>query len=171
MAKRRLPNTTLKCNPFRTCTKCGVEYKMRCFLLLNPSDFTDAERSTVCYWCTYPNAKNAKRLKYAATTIYQTTKESHYVSRGKVAEQARMRGYCIPPWTDREASRMIYAISAYATEMTGVPHEVDHIIPINHPRVCGLHVPENLRVITKYQNIKKGNRLLKKSLDLAWRMI
>ena len=41
------------------------------------------------------------------------------------------------------------------TEETGIPHEVDHIIPI-----CkgGLHHPDNLQVLTKEENRKKGGR-------------
>lgn len=39
----------------------------------------------------------------------------------------------------------------------GNPHEVDHIVPIRSPLVCGLHVPWNLRVIPKQDNAVKSN--------------
>ena len=41
---------------------------------------------------------------------------------------------------------------------TGVKHEVDHIIPLIHPQVCGLSVPANCQVLTKAQNRRKARR-------------
>ena len=35
---------------------------------------------------------------------------------------------------------------------------VDHIVPLNHPYVSGLHNEFNLRVITALENAKKSNK-------------
>ena len=42
-------------------------------------------------------------------------------------------------------------------------HHVDHVVPINHPLVCGLHVPWNLQVLTGPDNVRKSN-----SFDGGW---
>jgi hypothetical protein len=42
--------------------------------------------------------------------------------------------------------------------LTGVAHEVDHIVPINGDLVCGLHVPWNLRVIPMRENRRKAKK-------------
>jgi hypothetical protein len=64
-----------------------------------------------------------------------------------------------PPWVDRSALKAIYAKARRMTEITGVPHQVDHHYPLIHDRLTGLHVPWNLRVITAKENFSKNNRL------------
>jgi hypothetical protein len=61
------------------------------------------------------------------------------------------------PWADFVAIRAIYAEADRLTEATGVKHQVDHEIPLNHPRVCGLHVHFNLRAIPAGPNMAKSN--------------
>lgn len=36
-------------------------------------------------------------------------------------------------------------------------YHIDHIVPLNHPLVCGLHVLANLQPIPAMDNMKKGN--------------
>lgn len=58
----------------------------------------------------------------------------------------------------------IYAEALCLTAATGIPHEVDHIIPLQSDVVCGLHCEMNLRVVTRAINRSKSNRLIE---DLA----
>ena len=75
---------------------------------------------------------------------------------------AEQRKYALewatPDWVDTKAIKAIYAECKRITMETGVKHEVDHIIPIQGKKVCGLHVPWNLRVITKAANARKHCR-------------
>lgn len=64
----------------------------------------------------------------------------------------------IPAWSDPKAIDALYVEAARITAETGVPHDVDHIVPIISKTVCGLHVHHNLRVLEKTANRKKGNR-------------
>ena len=50
-----------------------------------------------------------------------------------------------------------YLQAAELTEQTGVPHEVDHVIPLVKG---GLHAPWNLQVLTRFENRSKGGRLV-----------
>lgn len=62
-----------------------------------------------------------------------------------------------PPWIDTEEIKRIHQWKRFLTLTTGVEYVADHIIPLNHPDVCGLTVPWNLRVMTRAQNAAKGN--------------
>lgn len=61
-----------------------------------------------------------------------------------------------PPWVDRKAIAKLYKRAAQLSELTEIKHVVDHIIPIDHPDVCGLTVPWNMQVITAKANAFKG---------------
>lgn len=75
----------------------------------------------------------------------------------KRLHHARLR-CAMPPWADVEAIRAIYDEARRLTAETGIPHEVDHIEPLLGANFCGLHVEYNLRVITRTENRRKGNR-------------
>lgn len=71
-----------------------------------------------------------------------------------------------PPWVDVAALKLIQYRARCLTEMTGVPHEVDHIVPLNHSRVCGLTVPWNLEIVTARRNRAKSNRWCPEQMEL-----
>lgn len=78
-------------------------------------------------------------------------------------ERHRRRDYirrCVlsfPPWVDKKALRALWYEARMAEIRTGVPHVLDHIIPVSHPLVSGLSVPWNMRVISAFANSIKGN--------------
>ena len=63
-----------------------------------------------------------------------------------------------PPWADTKAISAIYEQAQTLTELTGIPHHVDHVIPLRGKLVSGLHVETNLRVIPSHENQKKWNK-------------
>lgn len=71
---------------------------------------------------------------------------------------ARQRGKFIPAWADMAAIQRVYAEASHRTKNTGIEHHVDHIVPVNGLKVCGLHVHNNLRVMSGAENIAKGNK-------------
>lgn len=62
-----------------------------------------------------------------------------------------------PIWADREEIRKFYKEAERLTKETGIIHQVDHYYPLQGKTVSGLHVAENLQIITKVENSSKNN--------------
>jgi hypothetical protein len=65
-----------------------------------------------------------------------------------------------PGWADRSAIVWFYKRARELTAITGIPHEVDHIIPLVSDLVCGLHCEFNLQVLPLWQNRSKANKVI-----------
>ena len=60
----------------------------------------------------------------------------------------------------RDQMKWFYNEAQRLKAETGIPHDVDHIVPIRGEFVSGLHVPWNLRVIPSIENQKKNRKLV-----------
>ena len=118
-----------------TCRTCGIEYTKR-WISKNSEHF----REKVKLWAQRNPQKNcAKQQRRRARKLRAT-----------------------PSWLTSQDLRKIEATYLYSkvrTNITGVAHHVDHIIPLRGKSVCGLHVPWNLQVIPASENLRKSNKL------------
>ena len=65
-----------------------------------------------------------------------------------------------PSWLTEDDLWIIkefYDMAILRTKATNIKHHVDHIIPLKGKNVSGLHVPNNLQVITASENVRKNN--------------
>lgn len=72
----------------------------------------------------------------------------------QMAQKLRM-----PSWADRRAIAAVYEKAAALTRETGIPHEVDHVFPLQGKTVSGLHVANNLQILERSANRSKGIKL------------
>jgi hypothetical protein len=63
-----------------------------------------------------------------------------------------------PSWADLDKIEAFYIEAARLTKETGVPHHVDHIVPLQSKWVCGLHCEFNLQILPGIENIRKSNK-------------
>lgn len=65
-----------------------------------------------------------------------------------------------PPWLSAEDRDKFYRIYREARERRrrGEDVQVDHMVPMIHPHVCGLNVWWNLEILPSAENSRKGNR-------------
>lgn len=116
---------------------------------------------------THPEERRASNKKYrtaniekcrAATTAWKKRNPGKCAANWANYHARKLEA--MPSWLTpgmKEAISYKYETAQKLTESTGIPHHVDHIIPLQGKGVRGLHVPWNLQVITAEENWSKGN--------------
>jgi hypothetical protein len=114
------------------------------------------------------HAHKEKRLKLAADWRAKNPERNRERNKAWLAANpglgnfysAKWREACrvaTPPWADFQAIRRFYEEAQRLGARIGIPHVVDHIIPLQGRSVRGLHVETNLRIITASENSRKHN--------------
>jgi len=52
-----------------------------------------------------------------------------------------------------------YELASDRADLTGFAWDVDHVIPLQAKKACGLHCKDNVQVIPKFFNVSKKNRM------------
>ena len=103
-------------------------------------------------------SNNKHKVKKIAAD-YQKNNKDKVNSRTAIRRGVRLKA--TPTWLSPEHKKQMeveYALAQWCSEVMNEVYHVDHIIPLNNPTVCGLHVPWNLQVIPAKDNIKKSNK-------------
>jgi len=107
------------------------------------------------------------RRKLNSVEIREKAKEHRLLNKDKIcaknAEMRAIRRNARPKWLTKDQIEEIsdfYVAAKMFQLYTGLKYHVDHMIPLAHPLVCGLHVPWNLQILEASENLKKKNKLL-----------
>jgi len=107
-------------------------------------------------------SKNKHRERYAKQHA-EWAKRNRDKRNATCAKRKAAKLRATPAWADMNAIKRIYSRCARISEDTGIPHHIDHIVPLQNKRVCGLHCESNLRIITATENVRKKNRLIEEA--------
>jgi 5-methylcytosine-specific restriction endonuclease McrA len=102
----------------------------------------------------YQDANREKYLEYQRL-IYKNNR-SEYIARAR-ARQSKL-GLATLSSVFKDKCNEIYKQCSIQSKVDGIEYQVDHIIPLNHPDICGLHVPWNLQILSKEYNKRKKNK-------------
>lgn len=84
-------------------------------------------------------------------------KNPHKSLESGARRRAKQRKAC-PSWADTKKIDLIYEKRASLQNKEGKDYHVDHMVPIKSDKVCGLHCEHNLQILSKTENLSKGNR-------------
>lgn len=112
----------------------------------------------------YVEKNHEKRLEY---------QRSHYKSNRHIyiANARKREGRLNEGINNQFNDRMkeIYYVCEVVSKETGLEHHVDHIIPLTHSDVCGIHCPWNVQILTKDENQVKKNKFDGTYENESWR--
>lgn len=130
--------------------------------VLNPSSHRTARKKHYL--------ANKQRILQKKREVYSASPEGH-LQRTRLWKEANkphinwyQAGYrsrkkqAMPKWANKFFIEEIYQLAFLRSRILSIEFEVDHIVPLNSPIVCGLHNEFNLRIITARDNQVKGNR-------------
>lgn len=104
-----------------------------------------------------PPLSAAERFSMDAAAAKQARQARAALVRHHAAKRRTTKLNRTPDWADMEAIRAVYARAQAISRETGIPHHVDHAIPLQGKLVSGLHVHNNLQILTGSENSKKHN--------------
>lgn len=112
-------------------------------------------------------AKKQRQERYAANKEKEKLKMKEYYSSNRAGYRERnalrraSKLSATPSWLTQQDLKKIKAIYEEAQELSKhseVLWHVDHIVPLQHEKVCGLHVPWNLQLLPANENYSKSNK-------------
>jgi hypothetical protein len=161
------------------CTRCGIEKELTEFVKLRDSrkkycKVCDAKRAMAYYEANKEIVKAKRRLNRKA--YYQENKNdiikkqrnwqiaNPQIVQNNSAKRRAVSKLATPTWANKLYMQDLYANCREAEQLfeqvgVSVKFHVDHIVPLIHTDVCGLHNEFNLQILTAKDNIEKSNML------------
>lgn len=105
------------------------------------------------YQAAYREAHREKSREY----FRQYAKDNPHKKLATSVSRRAKKLNATPSWSDPKQVEEVYRRAKKVEAACGTTMHVDHIVPLVHPLVCGLHCEANLRVLPAKKNLSKGN--------------
>jgi hypothetical protein len=108
---------------------------------------------------------NADKMRESGRKHYRKSPDK---TNARYAKRRAAKKQATPKWLgegDLFFLQEAYALAKEREKIFGFKWEVDHIFPLNSKLICGLHVPQNLRVVPHVVNRSKGNKFLTEEMS------
>lgn len=142
----------------RKCPICNIILHYSCYYENNNCcKACDSERHKLFYVENTDKVLDRNREWKKANPDKVLSQASEYYNTHKAESKARNIKRKIgvdratPIWANIEAMNLIYSNREEG-------EHVDHIIPLQHPLVCGLHCEFNLQYLSAFDNVSKSNK-------------
>lgn len=149
----------------RKCKQCSKEAtneeELKLFAQHKRNKYGRENRCIVCKQKNFKDWKNKNKNYRKEYHIKNKEKENsnslNWILNNKEQALSNARKYqakkynAIPNWFDKEKVDLIYK------EAKDLSLEVDHIVPLQSKYVCGLHVQNNLQLLSSTENKVKSN--------------
>ena len=152
----------------KVCKVCGVEFSRPPSIAKNQvycsydCQFQDDEykqmQSDRISGDKNPGWKGGITLTAISTTGKTYYRQPQASENARNAKRRATKLHATPAWADLAKIKKMYYACQQISEATGIPHHVDHIVPLQGELVSGLHVEYNLRIIPATENLSKANK-------------
>ena len=168
----------------KTCTECKTEKPFTDFHKRAASKDGYRGCCKICdklrarrYYSENPEKLKASARKYGASyrrRLGMKTREQFHKDvavnalgpKGRASKYQHKRRVIMQNMQMSELDEFVFEeslkLARLREETTCSKWHVDHIVPINHKKACGLHNAYNLQVVPQSFNVKKGNRNMDK---------
>ena len=106
----------------------------------------------------YAKTERGRERQSVHSANYRSTENGRCVRNSLRAERRAAEKQATPPWYDRKQAQAFYRACPKG-------YHVDHIVPLIHDDVCGLHVLENFQHLPAHENMRKSNSLIPITLE------
>lgn len=137
-------HTTLRKTESRVCVECQKEIQRK-----SKRKWGELNREESIKRCrNYYNANKEKHL--SSQKVWRNNNKDLICARDNKRRAGKLQA--TPAWSESEKIKKVYK------EARKYGLHVDHIVPLQNPLVCGLHVWSNLQLLAPELNLSKKNK-------------